>query len=167
MLQIERTLEYAKRTWESIASMTQPETGWPADKIFRKMKVFSESAAASGSSVSAGFPSPADDYIDTKLDLNEHLIRHPSATFFVRASGDSMIGAGIQDGDLAIIDAHRTPATGDIVAAFIDGAWTLKYFNRKNGAVYLTAANPAYPTLLPREELRIGGVVTKIIKEYY
>ncbi|HLB60756.1 MAG TPA: S24 family peptidase [Patescibacteria group bacterium] len=106
-------------------------------------------------------------YANESISLDEYCISNPGSTYLLRVSGDSMIGAGIQDGDLAIIDAHRTPATGDIVAAFIDGAWTLKYFNRKNGAVYLTAANPAYPTLLPREELRIGGVVTKIIKEYY
>jgi SOS-response transcriptional repressor LexA len=78
-----------------------------------------------------------------------------------------MIGAGIHEGDLVIIDKKRQPKLGDIVAAFVDNEWTLKYYKEANGRIYLEADNPNYSPIHPRHELSIGGVVVKVIKEYY
>ncbi|MAM72047.1 MAG: DNA polymerase V [Gammaproteobacteria bacterium] len=111
------------------------------------------------SQVAAGFPSPADDYIENGLDLNEYLIRHPSSTYFVRASGDSMTGCGIQDGALLIVDRAASPRQGSIVIAAIDGELTCKILDIRNKQ--LLAANPAYSPIPIAEmsELNIEGVV--------
>ena len=116
-------------------------------------------------SVSAGFPSPADDFIDTKLDLNEHLIRHPSATFFVRASGDSMIGAGIHSGDILIVDRSLEAANNAIVIAALEGELTVKRFKKKNGRVFLLPENKEYKIIdiTHNETFSIWGVVTYVI----
>lgn len=101
------------------------------------------------SAVSAGFPSPADDYLDEALDLNELLIAHPAATFFVRARGDSMNGAdsAINDGDLLIVDRSREARNGAIVIAIIDGELTVKRLRRTGAQIELLATNPAYPPI--------------------
>ena len=116
-------------------------------------------------SVSAGFPSPADDFVETKLDLNEHLIRHPSATFFVRASGDSMIGAGIYNKDILIVDRSLDPVNNAVVIAALDGELIVKRFYKKNGHVFLVAENKDYKTmdLTDNETFSIWGVVTYVI----
>lgn len=95
------------------------------------------------STVPAGFPSPADDHIEGKLDLNEHLVRRPAATFFVRASGESMRGAGIFDGDLLIIDRGVTPQPDDIVIAILQGELTVKRLRKTEGNWHLVAENSA------------------------
>ncbi|CAI8169881.1 MAG: LexA family protein [Prochlorococcus sp.] len=100
-----------------------------------------------GEKIAAGFPSPADDYIDIGIDLNEQLIRHPASTFFLRVSGDSMTGAGIHDGDLLVVDRSLDAKPGRIVIAILDGAFTLKRLQRRNGSLVLEAANPNYPTI--------------------
>ncbi len=94
--------------------------------------------------ISAGFPSPADNYIETRIDLNQELIKHPNCTFFLRVSGDSMTGAGIYDGDLLIVDRGINASPGRIVVAILDGSFTLKRLTRKNNSLYLEAANPNY-----------------------
>ncbi|MDA1156907.1 MAG: translesion error-prone DNA polymerase V autoproteolytic subunit [Cyanobacteria bacterium] len=99
------------------------------------------------STVAAGFPSPADDYIDVGIDLNETLIRHPSSTFFLRVSGDSMVEAGIQHGDLLVVDRSLEARPGHVVVAVLDGAFTLKRLARHQGRLRLEAANSAYPPL--------------------
>lgn len=116
-------------------------------------------------SISAGFPSPADDYIDRSLDLNEYLIRHPAATFFVRAAGDSMINAGIHSGDVLIVDRAELPASGSVVIAAINGELTVKRFMRENGALLLVPENPAYDPITVAEgmEFEIWGVVIHVI----
>ena len=116
-------------------------------------------------SISAGFPSPADDFIDTKLDLNEHLIRHPSATFFVRASGESMIGAGIHSGDILIVDRSLEAANNVIVIATLEGELTVKRFKKKNGRVFLLPENRIYKIIevTNNETFSIWGVVTYVI----
>ncbi len=106
-------------------------------------------------SVAAGFPSPADDYIDSGIDLNEQLIRHPSSTFFLRVSGESMGGAGIQHGDLLIVDRSIEPRPGRIVVAVLEGGFTLKRLAWHRGRLRLEAAHPSYPPL----ELEGGGDV--------
>jgi len=115
--------------------------------------------------VPAGFPSPADDYIEKKLDLNELVIQHPAATYFVRASGDSMINAGIYSGDVMVVDRSLAPRSGAIVVAVIDGEFTVKRVRRYKGKVLLEAANNKYPSIEIKKEneFAIWGVVTHIV----
>jgi DNA polymerase V len=116
------------------------------------------------STAPAGFPSPAEDHIDQNLDLNEHLIRRPAATFFVRVSGQSMVGAGINDGALLIVDRSEEVRDGRIVIAVVDGAHTVKRLRKKGDQLWLEAANPAYPDIrILDDESRIWGVVTYAI----
>lgn len=117
------------------------------------------------SGVSAGFPSPADDYIDRQLDLNEHLITNPSATFFVRVAGDSMTGAGINNDDILIVDRSLEPVSGKIVIAILDGELTVKRLIRAENSCRLVAENPDYPDIVIEKEmeLEIWGVVTSSI----
>ena len=89
------------------------------------------------SKVPAGFPSPADDHMEGKLDLNTHLVKHPTATFFVKASGDSMIGAGIHDGDILVVDRSLEPRQSRIVIAAVDGQLTVKRLKKKGKKIYL------------------------------
>jgi DNA polymerase V len=115
--------------------------------------------------VSAGFPSPADDFIDKKLDLNEFLISHPSATFFVRAEGTSMIEAGIHPGDILIVDKALEANPGNIVIAVIEGEFTVKRFQRTEGRCFLLAENPSFKPIEITEGMRVEvwGVVTYVI----
>lgn len=117
--------------------------------------------------VRAGFPSPADDFIESYLDLNTHLIKHPAATFFVIASGDSMTGAGIQSGDMLIVDRSLEAAHGKIVIAAIDGELTIKRLSRTHGSLQLLPANPKYPAIdiTAEHDVVIWGVVTHVIHE--
>jgi DNA polymerase V len=113
----------------------------------------------------AGFPSPAADHLDRRLDLNEHLVLHPQATFFMRVKGDSMTGAGIHDGDLLIVDRSLEPVTGRVVVAALDGELAVKRLRRRHGRVILTSENPAYPDVVVAEdrELQIWGVVAYVV----
>jgi len=115
--------------------------------------------------VTAGFPSPAEDYIEGKLDLNKHLIKHPSATFFVRVTGDSMIDAGIHPGDILIVDRAIEPDDKKVVVAVIDGDLTLKRIRMIKGKVFLMPENENYDPLEIKEEMNfeIWGVVTNVI----
>lgn len=117
------------------------------------------------SRVKAGFPSPADDYIEKSLDFNEYLIKRPAATFCVRVSGDSMINAGIHDSDLLIVDRSITPKHNSIIIAVIDGEMTLKRLVRSNGRVILQAENPDYPSIIITDEMNfeVWGVVSFVI----
>ena len=120
------------------------------------------------SRVQAGFPSPADDVMERRLDLNEHLILHPNATFFVRATGDSMIGAGIHSGDILIIDRAIAPRHNQIVLAVWNGELTVKRLYRRDGKIQLISENPHYPPfVIPSEsDLQIWGVVTSVIHQF-
>ncbi|MDQ7830095.1 MAG: translesion error-prone DNA polymerase V autoproteolytic subunit [Desulfovibrionaceae bacterium] len=115
--------------------------------------------------VSAGFPSPAEDYIDKRLDLNEHLVRHPEATFFVRVQGHSMADAGIAPGDILVVDRAATAVSGSIVIAAVDGELTVKRLRTSRGRVILAPENPDYaPTEVgPEQSFEVWGVVTYII----
>jgi len=121
-----------------------------------------------GNLVSAGFPSPADDYIEDKLDLNEHLVNHPNATFYVRVSGESMILAGIQDGDTLVVDRSLDANSDDIVIATINGEFTVKRLVYKSGAPWLMPCNPAYHAMQIKEDMdaTIWGVVTSVIHQF-
>ncbi len=115
--------------------------------------------------VQAGFPSPAEDYLDKTLDLNELLISHPAATFFVRVAGDSMQGAGIFSGDTLVVDRSLEPADNRIVVAIVNGEFTVKRLKLREGRISLVPENPAYPILELREgtDFQVWGVVTYVI----
>ncbi len=116
-------------------------------------------------SVSAGFPSPAEDYIEGRLDLNRYLIKHPAATFFVRVAGDSMIDAGIHPGDILVVDRALEPQDSNVVIAVIDGELTVKRISQRHGKLFLVPDNKAYEPLeiLEEMEFEIWGVVTSVI----
>ena len=120
------------------------------------------------SRVQAGFPSPADDHLEDTLDLNTHLIHHQEATFFVKAQGDSMIGAGIHQGDILIVDKSLTPKSGKIVIAVVDGEFTVKRLHKYKGNITLKAENSEFEDIKIRgtDELIIWGVVTSVIHQY-
>ena len=119
-------------------------------------------------SVSAGFPSPADDYTEENVDLNEHLISNPFSTFFLRVKGESMINAGIKDKDLIIVDKSLIAKPGDIVIAMIDGEFTIKRLSIKNDELYLKAENHNYPDFSFKNhiDVQIWGVVIYSIHSY-
>lgn len=116
-------------------------------------------------SIEAGFPSPADDYIEGKLDLNEHLIKHPAATFFVRVSGESMINAGIFPGDILIVDRSLEAVDKKIVIAVLDGELTVKRLRIRSGRPSLEPENDRYAPIeiKPDMAFEIWGVVTNVI----
>jgi DNA polymerase V len=117
------------------------------------------------SAVAAGFPSPAENDIEEKLDLNELLVKHPAATFFLRVAGSSMIGAGIHHNDILVVDRSLEAAHGKIVIAALNGELTVKRLHIAKGAVHLMADNPDYPPIAVSAdmELHIWGVVTSVI----
>jgi len=119
-------------------------------------------------SVSAGFPSPADDYTEENIDLNEHLISNPFSTFFLRVKGDSMVNAGIKDKDLIIVDKRLIAKPGNIVIAMIDGEFTIKRLSIKNHELYLKAENHNYPDFSFKNhiDIQIWGVVIYSIHGY-
>ncbi len=112
--------------------------------------------------ITAGFPSPADDYLEVGIDLNQHLIAHPASTFFLRVSGSSMNGAGINNNDLLIVDRSLDPRPKDIVVAILDGSFTLKRLALHQGELCLEAANLNYPAIKLNNygEVQIWGVAT-------
>ncbi|MBU4036735.1 MAG: translesion error-prone DNA polymerase V autoproteolytic subunit [Proteobacteria bacterium] len=115
--------------------------------------------------VTAGFPSPADDYIEGKLDLNKYLIKHPAATFFVKVAGDSMIDAGIHPGDILIVDRAIEPADRKVVIAVIEGELTVKRIRMIKGKIYLMPENENYKPIEIEKEMKfdVWGVVTNVI----
>ena len=134
----------------------------------------SKSAKVSGSVV-AGFPSPAEQYQETPLDLNELLVKRPAATFFVKVQGESMVGEGIRDGDLLVVDRSLRPASGDVIIACVDGDFTVKTLRlgkREEGKgkreVWLEPSNPKFPVikLKPGQELDYFGKVTACIHRF-
>lgn len=119
--------------------------------------------------VSCGFPSPADDFAENDLDLNEYLIQHPASTFFVRARGNSMVDAAIFDGDILIIDKSLEPRNNSIVLACIDGEFLIKRFVKKDRKVFLEACNPEFKIIEVTENANfsVEGVVTSVIHVIY
>lgn len=118
-----------------------------------------------GSKVRAGFPSPADDFIESRLNLNDYLIKRPASTFLVRAEGESMLNVGIHCGDILIVDKSIEPIHGKIVIAAIDGELTVKRLYKKEGIIKLNAENPHYSdiNITEEQETVIWGVVTNVI----
>lgn len=119
--------------------------------------------------IRAGFPSPAEDYMDQSLDFNRELIQHPAATFYAKVVGLSMVDAGIDEGDIIVVDRAVEPRQNDIVVAFINGEFTMKYLDlseRDQGRIWLRPANDSYPPfqITPDDEFTVWGVVVKLIK---
>lgn len=138
----------------------------PPLQIFRpRLSALRQALPLYRSQVAAGFPSPADDYLEDSLDLNELLISHPAATFLVRASGESMLGVGIHPGDVMVVDRSVDPSDGKIVIAVVDAELTVKRFRRQAGRVFLQAENPAFPNIDIDEaqDFRVWGVVVSVI----
>lgn len=117
--------------------------------------------------IHAGFPSPATDYMTQAIDLNKELVKHPAATFYGRVVGDSMIDAGVEEGDILVIDRSLDARDGDMAVCFVDGEFTLKYISMKEGALTLVPANPKYPQIRIQEgvDFKMWGVVTYVIKQ--
>jgi DNA polymerase V len=115
--------------------------------------------------VSAGFPSPAGDYEETRLDLNKYLIKNPAATFFVRVTGDSMVGAGIHHNDILVVDRSLEPKSGSVVIAVLNGELTVKRIRIKRKKITLEPENPDFQSREVAEgsEFEVWGVVTNVI----
>jgi DNA polymerase V len=118
--------------------------------------------------VCAGFPSPAEDLGANRIDLTQVLITHPQATYFLRASGHSMVEAGIFDNDILVVDRAIKPRNNHIVVAVVDGDFTVKQLYQRQGRIKLKAANPTFPDIVPKEgqTIEIWGVVTSSIKQF-
>jgi len=119
-------------------------------------------------SISAGFPSPAEDHMDINLDINEYLVKHPSSTFYIYVKGDSMINSGIFDGDLMIVDRSLEVKSNSIVVAVINGEFTVKKIKKDSGNIYLIPDNKSYkPILLENSmDFQIWGIVTHTIHHF-
>ena len=117
--------------------------------------------------IHAGFPSPAQDYIESGIDLNKELVRHRASTFYGRVVGDSMTEAGIEEGDIIVIDKSLEARDGDLVVCFLDGEFAIKFLHTKNGELVLEAGNKAYAPIRigASDDFRVWGVVTYIIKK--
>jgi SOS regulatory protein LexA len=116
--------------------------------------------------VSAGFPSPADEELTDTMSLDEYLIGNKEATYILKVNGNSMIDAGILPGDMLLVERGADPRDGDIVIAQVDREWTMKYFRKRGAAVFLEAANKDYQPIHPQEELTIAAVVRAVIRKY-
>lgn len=117
--------------------------------------------------IHAGFPSPATDYMTQAIDLNKELVKHPAATFYGRVVGDSMIDAGVEEGDILVIDRSLEPQSGNMAVCFLDGEFTLKYLHIDGFSLILVPANPKYPKIKVEEgmDFKMWGVVTYVIKK--
>lgn len=118
--------------------------------------------------ISAGFPSPATDYAEEGLDLNEYLVRNKAATYMFTVRGDSMTGAGIENGDKVVVDRSITPVNDDIVVAVVNSEFTIKRLCKLRGCVELHAENPAYApiTFSDGSELQVWGVIVGVVRRY-
>lgn len=119
-------------------------------------------------SVQAGFPSPADDFVEKHLDLNEHLVKRPEATFFVRVRGESMLGAGIYDGDILVVDRSCSISPRNIIIAALDGELTVKRLLKEDGKIILSPENPLYEpiTVTPESDFLVWGRVKHAIRSF-
>lgn len=127
----------------------------------------SRSIPLTNNRISAGFPSPADDFKEIRISLDKEIVRNEEATFYARVDGDSMQGAGLSDGDLIVIDRSEEPKNGSIAVCFLDGEFTVKRLKLKNQEVYLMPENSRYSPIKIDEgsELSIWGIVTYVVKK--
>lgn len=132
----------------------------PTDKLLGGLRVLG--------AVEAGFPTPAEEDLAETMSLDNYLIQNKEATFMLRVSGESMIDAGIQPGDMLIVERRSDAKDGDIIVAFIEGGYTVKFLRKRNGKVWLEAANERFSDIVPaeNEELKIMAVVKAVIRKY-
>lgn len=117
--------------------------------------------------VCAGIPTSAEQDLRGMVSFDEYLVRNPEKSFLLSVTGDSMIDAGIMEKDMVIVESNREPKNGDIVLAEVDGDWTMKYFFKNGQTITLEAANAKYNTIIPRNDLRIAGVITAVVRKYH
>ena len=153
-----------ERTYKERKPGTMPEGARRAAETVRRVEL-----PFMGSAVMAGFPSPAEQYVERPLDLNELLVARPAATYFVRAEGDSMEGVGIRSGDMLVVDRSLEPWDRSVVIACVDGEFTVKTFRKGWGGMRLEAANPAYKPIRFKDEMELRGfgVVTAVIHRFH
>lgn len=116
--------------------------------------------------VEAGFPSAVDEELQDTMDLNDFLVDNKEATFILRIKGESMIDAGIREGDMVIVERKNDFKDGDIVIAEVDGEWTIKYYRKRNGTIFLEPANRKFKPIYPENELKVAAVVKAVIRKY-
>jgi len=116
--------------------------------------------------VEAGFPSAAEEELLDTMTLEEFLIENKEATFMLKVKGDSMIDAGIMEGDMVLVERGKQPKSGNIVIARIDGEYTMKYYRKRNGKIFLEAANKKFKPLFPEQELSVEAIVIAVIRKY-
>ncbi len=116
--------------------------------------------------IQAGLPSPAEEDLSDVVSLDEYLITQPDSTFLVRVTGDSMVDEGIKEGDLVLVERDRKPKNGDIVLAAVGGEWMMKFLRNRGKETVLESANRVHPPIKVESELRIGGVVTAVLRKY-
>ena len=138
-------------------------------KIYRGVFTSALPLPIADDGIRAGFPSPAQDYMDRTLDFNRELIEHPAATFYAKVVGSSMIDAGIEEGDIVVVDRALTPRQDDVVVAYVNGEFTMKYLDlteRNSGVVMLRAGNKDFPDfrITIDDQCTVWGVVSKVIK---
>tara|TARA_B100001939_G_scaffold330776_1_gene328205 strand:- start:161 stop:604 length:444 start_codon:yes stop_codon:yes gene_type:complete len=127
----------------------------------------SNSIPLTNNNISAGFPSPAEDFKEIRISLDKEIIKNEEATFYARVDGESMLGAGLNDGDLIVIDRSEEPKNGSIAVCFLDGEFTVKRLKLKNREIYLMPENSKYSPIKIGEgnELSIWGIVTYVVKK--
>ena len=157
---VKNMLDHCKQQFQSPGKLNDiPAILWPViNPDIMPLPLFS-------GKVAAGFPSPVDDYIEKNLDLNELLVQKPAATFFVRAEGESMLGAGIHPNDILVVDRSIKPVSGKIVICALNGELTVKRLQSDSGVIILAAENPAYADIILNADMDmvIWGVVTNVI----
>ena len=117
-------------------------------------------------SVQAGFPSPAEEELLDTISFDDFLVSNPVSTYLVKVSGDSMIEAGIMPGDIVIVDRAKEAVSGDVIIAEVDEEWTMKFFEKNGSKVRLLPANKKYKPIIPKQELKIGGVVVGCVRKF-
>lgn len=147
--------------------MAKSEKSTERLEFFRPEQTGGAEVPLAQSGVHAGFPSPADDFVERRLDLGRALVPHPEATFFARVEGDSMRDECIEEGDLLVVDKSVEAADGDLAVCYLDGEFTLKRIRMREGRVRLVAANPRYEAIevTPENDFSIWGVVTFVVKK--
>ena len=116
--------------------------------------------------VQAGLPTPAEEALTGTLSLEDYLVKDPHQTFLLTVNGDSMIDAGIHEGDLVLVHRNREPKNHDIIIAEVDGEWTMKYYEKEGSRVRLVAANKKYSPITPKAEMKTGGVIVAVIRKF-
>ena len=151
--------QYVANKWVEEGIIGKDDTGrLTPGRIFMPVRLLG--------TVQAGFPSPAEEENVDTISLDDWLIKDKESSFMLKVAGESMIDAGIQPGDMVILEKGKQPKQDDIVVAEVDHEWTIKYFNKKGSTITLVPANKKFKPIIPKEELKLAGVVTAVIRKY-